>query len=372
MKLATIVGARPQFVKAAAVSRAIARHNRENTPERRIDESLLHSGQHYDAELSSDLERELGLAPPIRHLASSGRTGAAQLGSITMGLADALAEEVPDVVLVYGDTNSTAAGALAAAHLGIPLVHVEAGMRSGCRNMPEELNRIVTDHLSTLLCCSSERAASQLATEGIADGVHVVGDVMLDTLRYALNTLPDGPPIVGEAPLEPGNYVLATVHRAANTDDPTRLHTILDALGDVAAQGVRVVFPVHPRTRQRIGDTLVPAGVDVIDPVGHGDTLRLARGARSVATDSGGLQKEAYWLGTPCVTFRAESEWPETVEAGWNVLVDVDMQQIVGACIAPSPPEHRPPLYGDGDAADRIVDLVSRSLGRPTSSPEPS
>jgi UDP-GlcNAc3NAcA epimerase len=344
-----VVGARPQFVKAAAVSRAIARHDD-------LVELLVHTGQHYDDELSAAFFADLDLPEPVVNLGVGSGPHGRQTGAMLERLEAVLIEQQPDAVLVYGDTNSTLAGALAAAKLGLPVAHVEAGLRSGRREMAEEVNRVVTDHLSRLLFAPSERAVANLAAEGIVDGVHLVGDVMLDVLRWTMART--GPGSLG--PRSP--YALATVHRAETTDDPVRLAAVLDGLGRVVAAGLPVILPLHPRTRAALDGWEPRPGLTVVAPLRHGELLRTAGGAAVVLTDSGGLQKEAYWLGVPCVTLRDETEWTETVDAGWNVLAGVDPARILAAVDNKPPPGGRPALYGDGHAAEAVVRELAATL----------
>jgi UDP-GlcNAc3NAcA epimerase len=357
LKLATVVGARPQFVKAAAVSRAIVRHNASG-PRRAITEVLIHTGQHYDDEMSGIFFAELGLPAPTYHLSVGSGSHAAQTGEMLKRLEAPLLAEQPDVVLVYGDTNSTLAGALVAAKLHMPLAHVEAGLRSLNRRMPEEINRVLTDHVSALLFCPSAEAVRNLSREGIADGVHVVGDVMYDVLCWQMARA-DTRRTLDRLGLEPRNYVLATVHRAENTDDPARLRSILEALQALAYDGSRVVLPLHPRTRVAMSmQSLTAEHLLVIPPASYDEMLVLEANAKVILTDSGGVQKEAYWLGVPCVTLRDETEWTETVSAGWNTLAGSDPERIVHAARHPRPVGERPPLYGDGDAAGRVVAIL--------------
>ena len=318
-------------------------------------EILLHTGQHYDDDLSDRFFRELRMAKPDYQLGVRSGQHGAQTARMLIGIEAVISKERPDRVLVYGDTNSTLAGALAAAKLNVPIAHVEAGLRSFNRAMPEEINRILTDHLSDLLFCPSETAACHLKREGITKGVHVVGDVMAEALaqfgRQHDRRLPDA------IDVQPGAYVLATVHRAENTDDHIRLTNILDAMD---ALDEPVVFTVHPRVRtaiEMLGRRL-RSHVLVVPPVGYGDMVALAAGARVVMTDSGGLQKEAYWLGVPCVTLRNETEWTETVACGWNVLVGADRDRIVEGVRRATRPALRPSLYGDGHAVQSIVELL--------------
>ena len=350
-----MVGARPQFVKAAAVSRAIAAHNAAH-PERLVEEVLVHTGQHYDRELSDDQFADLGLDEPGVALGVGSASHGVQTGTMLVRLEPVLQSVRPDVVVVHGDTNSTLAGALAAAKLGLAVAHVESGLRSRRRDMPEEINRVVTDHLSTLRFCSSATGAANLAAEGLVDGVVVVGDVMQDVLRWAVAA--GGP--VADVGLEPP-FGVATVHRAENTDDPDRLGAILDGLGRLAGDGLPIVLPLHPRTAAALGQWSPPPGVVVVAPLRYRSMIGLMARAEVVLTDSGGLQKEAYWLGVPCVTLREETEWVETVAEGWNILAGADADAIVAAATSPPPAGPQAPLYGDGHAADRIV----RRLAKP-------
>jgi UDP-GlcNAc3NAcA epimerase len=348
MIILTIVGARPQFIKAAAVSRAIRRSHRE---------VLIHTGQHYDANMSDAFFGELDLPEPDEHLGIGSGSHAEQTGRMLPAIASAIERHRPDVVLVYGDTNSTLAGALAAAKLAVPIAHVEAGLRSFNRRMAEEINRIVTDRLSQFLFCPSHTAVANLRSEGITTGVHLVGDVMADVLRLTVSNGHQPSALAGDLCLEPSRYVLATIHRAENADDGQRLSALVGSLG---CTNEPVVLPLHPRTRKALERERIalPANVRAIDPIGYVDLLALAKSARLVVTDSGGLQKEAYWLHVPCVTLRDETEWVETVEAGWNRLVGADPGRI-RAAMSPDVewPSAHPPLYGDGHAAERIVDV---------------
>lgn len=340
-----MVGARPQFIKAAMVSRTLRR---------RHTEVLVHTGQHYNYEMSQVFFDELDIpAPDINLNVGSGSHGR-QTGAMLGGLEEVLLAERPDWVLVYGDTNSTLAGALAAAKLHRPVAHVEAGLRSFNRAMPEEINRVVTDHLSNLLFCPSQTAVDHLAAEGVHQGVYLVGDVMAEALAFAAARARQRSNILARLELVEGSYLLATVHRPENTDDPARLSAILEAFDQVAEP---VIFPVHPRTRkaiQSLGYTPAPR-VKLIEPVSYLDMTQLSQSARLILTDSGGLQKEAYWLGVPCLTLRDETEWVETVAVGWNRLVGAATEQIVQAVHSFAPPAAHPPLYGDGRTAEQIV-----------------
>lgn len=348
MKVITVVGARPQFIKAAPVGRALADAGHT--------EFIVHTGQHYDHGMSGAFFGELGIREPDINLDIGSAPRDEQLAAMQEGIAAALARNAAAVALVYGDTNSTLAGARAASEAGVRLAHVEAGLRSYA-DMPEELNRVETDRLSDLLFCPSEVAMDHLSAEGITDGVHIVGDVMRDSLELALERGADAS-LMDAAP-EPGKYVFATIHRAANTDDPSRLRAILAGL---VAGGLPVILPLHPRTAsvmEREG-IAAPDGVSVIEPVGFVSSVGLARSAAVVATDSGGVQKEAYWLGVPCVTLRDETEWVETLATGWNVLAGADTVAIGEAIHSASSalPAKHPPLYGEPGAATRIVALL--------------
>jgi UDP-N-acetylglucosamine 2-epimerase len=349
MKVVSIVGARPQFIKAAAVSRELRARNTE---------ILLHTGQHYDYAMSGVFFAGLDLPAPDVNLGVGSGPHGRQTGEMIAGIEQVLLAEKPDRVLVYGDTNSTVAGALAAAKLTMPVVHVEAGLRSFNRRMPEEINRVLTDHLSELLLCPSRTAVDNLAAEGITRNVHCVGDVMHDVLTWAREhaaaVLSSFATRMG---LEPRGYLVATVHRSENTDEPVRLAGIVDAFNALEHP---IVFPVHPRARKALAQAgLRPrAHVRMIDPVGYAEMVALTAHARAVLTDSGGLQKEAYWLGVPCITLRDETEWVETVEAGWNTLVGADTDRIIAAARHFRPPAERPELYGAGRVAARCVGLL--------------
>jgi UDP-N-acetylglucosamine 2-epimerase (non-hydrolysing)/UDP-GlcNAc3NAcA epimerase len=348
VRVITVIGNRPQFVKAAAVShrlRAVA------------EEVLVHTGQHYDDALSRVFFDELGLPRPEHQLEAGGGTNTAQTAAMLAGLEPLLASERPDVVLVYGDTNSTLAGALAGAQAGIPVAHVEAGMRSYDRAMPEELNRVLTDHAASLLLCSSPAAADTLRGERVAGEVVVVGDVMVDVFAL-LAPRADGA-VVDRLGLERGAYLLATAHRAGNVDDPERLRALVALLRGVDGP---VVLPLHPRTRARLDAAGLLSdldGVVLAPPLGYLEFTALLLGARAVLTDSGGVQKEAYLAGVPCLTLRETTEWRETVDAGWNTLVGLDLAA-ARAALARRPPAERPPLYGDGRAGERVVEAVLR------------
>ncbi len=348
MKIVSVVGARPQFIKAAPVCRALRQHHTD---------ILVHTGQHYDKNMSAVFFQELDLPEPEYHLGVGSGTHGAQTGEMLIRIEEVLLKEQPDRVLIYGDTNSTLAGALAAAKLHIKLAHVEAGLRSFNRAMPEEINRIVADHVSDVLFCPSQTAVDNLAAEGITRGVHLVGDVMADALIFAAERARHRSDILARLGLTDKGYLLATVHRAENTDDATRLNNILIAFAEI---GETIVFPVHPRTRKVLNAERLTLNVKTIDPVGYLDMVRLMQSARMILTDSGGIQKEAYWLGVPCVTLRDETEWVETVQAGWNVLAGADTARIVRAARTFTPPPARPPLYGDGHTAGRVALVLEK------------
>jgi UDP-N-acetylglucosamine 2-epimerase (non-hydrolysing) len=344
----SVVGARPQFVKAFPVSRALSGR-----------ETLVHTGQHYDAELSDVFFEELDITPPSYNLGVGSGSHADQTAAVMRRLDSVLDDEDPDTVLVYGDTNSTLGAALVAAKRDVTLAHVEAGVRSDNWEMPEEVNRVLTDRCSDYRFAPSERAVGNLAREGITEGVHCTGDVMYDALLAVKDRVRDREPPDGFDHAS-GEYILATVHRAGNTDDRGRLANIVDALADAPRP---VALPAHPRTVAALEEfdllARARARLDVMDPVGYLDFLGLVEGAERVATDSGGVQKEAVYLGTPCVTLREETEWVETVEAGWNVLVGADPEAIRRELRRPFRRESPPSLYGDGDAATRIADLLA-------------
>jgi UDP-N-acetylglucosamine 2-epimerase len=337
VKILSVVGNRPQFIKSGPVSSALR--------EAGIEEVGIHTGQHWDPELSDVFYEELGLPEPRHRL----DLHTADAEAMRPAIAAVLAREQPDWTLVYGDTNSTLAGAEAAGDAGVPVAHVEAGLRSGDLSMPEEHNRIAVDAMAALLLCPDERSRETLLAEGVPGRIDVVGDVMADACFQLAPIARERSQILAEHGLEPGSYVAATIHRAANVR-PERLERIVDGLGRI---GERVLFPAHPRTRGVLGG--VPPNVEVLDPLGYLDMAALVSQARVLVTDSGGLQKEAYWYGVPCVTARPSTEWVDTVEVGANVLVDDDPQQLAAAVASARMPEERPQLYGDGHAAERVA-----------------
>jgi UDP-N-acetylglucosamine 2-epimerase len=347
MKILSVVGNRPQFIKSGPVSLALAG---------RVDEVVLHTGQHYDHELSGVFFEELGLGEPRYRLDAGSGSHAEQTARMLPGIEAAIVAEQPGWVLVYGDTNSTLAGALVAAKLGVPVAHVEAGLRSFDRTMAEELNRILVDQLSALLLCPSQVAVGNLAAEALTLGVHDVGDVMLDANVRLAPLARERSQALPRAGVEAGGYALLTLHRPANVE-PSPLRRIVDAVGRLAEP---VVFPAHPRTAAALAKSEIelPGNVRLLPPAGYLDFAALASQARLVMTDSGGVQKEAYWYAVPCVTLRTSSEWVETIELGWNRLVGDDTELIVEAAAQAGPGATHPPLYGDGHAAERVADLL--------------
>jgi UDP-GlcNAc3NAcA epimerase len=347
MRILSVVGNRPQFIKSAPLSLALRNRARE---------IVLHTGQHYDHELSQVFFDELGLEPPKHRLEGGSGSHAEQTARMLPGIEAAIVDEQPGLVLVYGDTNSTLAGALAAAKLRIPVAHVEAGLRSFDRTMPEELNRVLVDRASSYLFAPSDTAVANLATEGITSGVHHVGDVMLDANLRLAPIARQRSQALALAGVDPGGYVLTTVHREANTREPA-LGRIVEALNALEEP---VVFPLHPRTSGAIEEQghRLAGHVHPRPPVGYLDFASLASQARVIATDSGGVQKEAYWYEVPCVTLRESTEWVETVELGWNRLAGTDPDAIFEAVQTAARGETHPPLYGDGRAADLIADVL--------------
>lgn len=364
MKLLTVVGARPQFVKAAVLSRAIRAFNEPGGEGHKIHEVLVHTGQHYDDTMSAVFFRELNMPEPAYNLGIGSGLHGQQTGRMLEAIEAVLQREQPDWVLVYGDTNSTLAGALAASKLGLPIAHVEAGLRSYNRSMPEEINRVVTDHLSSLLFCPTDRAVKNLSCEGVERGVHRVGDVMFDSLQYYLTRVDRRGELLARLGVQQGTYALVTVHRAETTDRLEYLSGIVDAMGQLS---LPVVWPLHPRTKtalERIGFTRLPDKVRAIPPVSYLEMLALERDAQVIVTDSGGVQKEAFWLGVPCVTLRRETEWEETVEAGWNCLAGTDPERIVAAVqgFFAERPTQTGIHFGDGHAAERILEVFIRTM----------
>lgn len=352
MRIATVVGNRPQFIKAAAVSGLLRKQH---------EEILIHSGQHYDDELSEVFFREFGLPQPDCELGVGSGTHARQTATVMTELEPVIGKLAPDLVLIYGDTNTTLAAALVCAKLGYPIAHVESGMRCFDRSMPEEINRVVADHLSDLLFCSSATAVGNLASEGVTDGVFEVGDVMIDVALKASSLKAEGQATPERLGLEAGGYYLVTAHRAGNVDNPKRLRQLVSLIEQLPGT---VVFPIHPRTRaslekEGLYNLLEKDSKVVLTPgLGYLDFQGLLRRCRAVLTDSGGVQKEAYLFGVRCITLRDTTEWVETVDSGWNFLTDLDSDAVFAALERPLP-DKRPELYGAGNAAKRLVEALS-------------
>jgi len=390
MKIVTIVGARPQFIKASAVSRAIHEFNQRCSSggrlksKGRIQEILVHTGQHYDYLMDKVFFEELEIPNPNYHLGVGSASHAKQTGMMLERIEYVLEKERPKWVVVYGDTNSTLAGALVAAKLNIPVAHVEAGLRSYNRAMPEEINRLLTDHLSTLLFCPTAQAIRNLLKEGIKDvereEVKNVGDVMYDSILYYSELAEKKSTILKDLSLIPPNscrerfetvpyrtpnYYLVTLHRAENTDNPKRLKSILKALNEIGEE-TPVVLPLHPRTKKMIENYHLlrkTHRIRLVDPVSYLDMLTLERHSKAILTDSGGVQKEAYWLEVPCFTLRDETEWVETLNGGWNVLVGTETRKIleeVKKLEKRGPSKKRPGLFGDGKAGEKIVKAMEK------------
>lgn len=367
MKVITVLGARPQFIKAAPLSAALRRKH---------EEKIVHTGQHYDYQMSEVFFEELGIPKPDYYLGVGSKQHGAQTGEMLTGVEEVLLREKPDWVLVYGDTNSTLAGALAAAKLHVPVAHVEAGLRSYNREMPEEINRVLTDHLSALLFCPTDQAVQNLRQEGITNGVVRTGDVMADALYFQARRAEERQreqdreqdreqqeqPVPEKGRYPRKSYLLATVHRAENTDNPSRLEGIINAFAQIEGQ---IVLPLHPRTKKFLQERriVIPENVQVIEPVGYLEMILLEKGAELILTDSGGVQKEAYLWRVPCVTLRDETEWVETVHTGWNILAGAKTEAIVAAvmrCRHNSLPPYQENLYGNGRASEEIVTAIEQ------------
>lgn len=347
-KVLTVVGARPQFIKAAPVGHALKNAG--------VQEILVHTGQHFDALMSDVFFNELNIAKPKHNLEVNSLGHGAMTGRMLEKLEEVMLAEKPGIVLIYGDTNSTIAGALAAAKLHIPIAHVEAGLRSFNRRMPEEINRVVADQLSTLLFCPTSVAVKNLADEGITKGVHAVGDVMYDTTLTAVQRAKDTSQILITLGIEPKNYATATIHRAENTDDPLRFARVVAWLEE-AANDQPIIMPTHPRTRKLMEkNQIAPRNIRIIEPLGYLDMAWLAHNAETIFTDSGGLQKEAYFHRVPCVTLRDETEWVETVECGWNRLWTTEAYR---------EPRRDIPDYGTGRSSIEIATILSKFLSLP-------
>ena len=352
MKVVTIVGARPQFIKCAPVSRELRKKH---------EEILVHTGQHYDYGMSDIFFEELSIPKPDYNLGIGSGNHGAQTGAMLAAIEEVLLKENPDWLLVYGDTNSTVAGALAAAKLHIPVIHVEAGLRSFDKRMPEEINRIMTDHLSDVLICPTETAVVNLKTEGIVDGVYHVGDVMADAVLYNKEQASLHSKILDTVEVSKGQYIAATIHRPSNTDSKENMESIFSAF---AKSGKTIVFPIHPRTRKYLTEYRIeaPENVRLIEPLGYLDMLQLTANAEKVVTDSGGVQKEAYILKVPCVTMRENTEWVETLNNGWNKLVNSADTDVVSKSIYETiAPGEWLPVFGDGHGAEKVVEILEQN-----------
>lgn len=353
MKILSIVGARPEFIQSACVSRELRKKHRE---------VLVHTGQHYDYLMSQAFFDEIGLPSPDYNLEVGSGSHARQTADILAKLEEVLLIEKPDWVVIRGDTNSTLAGAIAASKLNIPVAHIEAGERSFDKRMPEEINRLASDRLSDLHFCVSRAAVDHLIKEGISNSAHWVGDVMYDALLANLPIAREKSKILSTLGLQKKSYVLVTVHRAANTDDAMRLRNIVETLNNAPEP---VVFPAHPRTVAALKrfDLNFSDNVRMIDPVGYFDMVVLEENARMIATDSGGVQREAYFMSIPCLTLRDETEWLETVQVGWNKLVGVEKEQVLSVWKDFAPPNEHPPIFGNGTASNKIASIISTSFG---------
>lgn len=350
MKIISIIGARPQFIKCAPLSRAIRKEH---------EEIIVHTGQHYDPEMSDLFFKELNIPEPDYNLGIGSGTHGEQTGKMLIEIEKLLIKEEPDLMLVYGDTNSTLAGALAASKLNIKIAHVEAGLRSFDRRMPEEINRVLTDHTSNLLLCPTETAVANLKSEGITNGVHNVGDVMLDALQYNKQIAEERSTILDDLGVVSKEFLIATVHRPSNTNSRDNLSSIVKGLCNTDKT---IVFPVHPRTKNYLKQydlwDLICQHVKVIPPIGYLDMLKLMAHSNKILTDSGGVQKEAYMLGVPCVTMRENTEWVETVEDGWNVLVGADYGKITDAIATLKGAGQRNNVFGKGDASEKVCEAL--------------
>ena len=352
MKIASIIGTRPNFIKAALVSSEVRKE---------FKEVLIHTGQHYDYEMDKIFFDELNIPTPDYHLGVGSGSHSYQTGEMLKRIEEVLIKEEPDIVLVYGDTNSTLAGALAAVKLHIKVGHVEAGLRSFDRRMPEEINRILTDHCSDLLFCPTKTAVENLKREGITRGVYLTGDVMVDTLKENINIAEKKSKVLKKLDLQRKSYYLATVHRAENTDNFNRLKNIVDAFCKIE----NLVFPCHPRTERSLKKfglwDMLQSTVNIIKPVGYLDMLVLEKNAYKILTDSGGVQKEAYILKVPCVTLRENTEWVETVEDGWNVLIGADREMIIKMIKEFNPNGEQRNVFGDGKASKNIAEIIKNT-----------
>lgn len=348
LKIVTILGARPQFIKASAVSYLFNSH---------FEEVLVHTGQHYDTNMSDVFFNELGLPKPAYHLNIGSGLHGAMTGAMLTAIETVLLKETPDFVMVYGDTNSTLAGALAASKLLIPLIHVEAGLRSFNKVMPEEQNRILTDHISDILFAPTQTAIQNLKNEGITKGVHLVGDVMYDGILHFTEIAKRKSTILADLNLSEKQFILCTIHRAENTDNPEQLRAIFNGLNTAKE---KILLPLHPRTQKYVAEygISIAEHIRIIEPVGYLDMIRLESAAKKIVTDSGGVQKEAFFLEIPCVTLRNETEWIETVENGWNVLVGTNEEKIREAILNFEPSSIPQKHFGNGDSTQRMIEKI--------------
>lgn len=345
MKILTVIGARPQFIKAAPLSRLFRSRN--------IEEYILHTGQHYDPKMSKIFFDDLKIPLPTLNLSIGSASHGKQTGFMLIEIEKVVKNYKPDWVLVYGDTNSTLAGALAASKLNIKVVHVESGLRSFDRKMPEEINRLLTDHVSNLLCCPSEKAVKQLHSEGIKDVVAWTGDIMFDAFLYDLGLAANTPDLYNCSP----NFALLTMHRPSNTDD---LKNLSQRLTQIEKLNLQVIWPVHPRNTENLGKIgTIPKNITLLEPAGRLEMLNLIKNASLLITDSGGLQKEAYWSKTPCFTLRDSTEWTETVDSGWNILVDLNENSLEKSVNNWKTPSSYNNFYGEGNAASKIVQALT-------------
>lgn len=354
-KICTVIGARPQFIKASPLSNAL---------KSKFQEIIIHTGQHYSYSMSDIFFDELNMSKPQYNLSIGSSSHGEQTGAMLSSIEKVLVTESPDYVLVYGDTNSTLAGALAAAKLHIPIIHIEAGLRSYNKKMPEEINRILTDHVSDFMFVPSEAAVKNLNSEGIIDGIFNVGDIMYDAILNAGERAAIKSKVFDDLNITSSNYILSTIHRAENTDDFSKLSNIVRSFNRIDK---KIVIPLHPRTKKMMNkfNLEFSSNVKVIEPVGYLDMINLMKHSYCIMTDSGGIQKEAYYLNTPCVTLRNETEWNETVEVGWNILCDIESDIIIEAVNRTASVRNlnHPNLYGQGDTAKRIVNiLLNRSI----------
>lgn len=352
MKIITVIGARPQFIKAAAVSNKLRENN---------EEILIHTGQHYDENMSKIFFDELSIPYPNYNLSVGSGGHGKQTGEMLIKLEEIYEKEKPDMVLVYGDTNSTLAGALVGSKMLIPVVHVEAGLRSFNKSMPEEQNRILTDHLSSMLFAPTEAAVKNLKTEGIINNVYNVGDVMFDAVLNFGEIAKEKSKVIEKLNLNNKEYILTTIHRAENTNDISRLKNIIEALNH---SGKTIVLPLHPRTKKYIGDYGLKfnENIKVIDPIGYLEMLSLERNCMKIVTDSGGVQKEAFFMKKPCITMRDETEWVETVENDWNRIVGTNKEKILDSIMNFEPSKPQKIIFGDGKSSEKICDIIEGSV----------